>query len=388
VSAVSTALAAARPKAIAIVAAAVVLIGSLVVWRAGPDTSTATVFLPRAVHLYSGSDVVVLGVRVGEVTEVRPEGDQVRVELKYDSSQKIPADAQAVLVSPTLIADRYIQLAPVYDGGPTLEDGGTIPLARGQVPVELDTIFATLTDLAQALGPNGANADGALSDLVGVAADNLDGNGEAAGSAITEVSRMTQTLAANREELFGTVRNLQLLTTELAERDAAVRDFTTDLATASAQLAGERERLSEALTQLALALGPVRDFLRDNRADLAANVDNLASVANALATEKQNIGDVLDIAPVGIANFSQFYDPVTEALAGRINGNDKYESPAYFMCSLVVAVGASPEECAGILAPLADIELRSDDPPPGPPAEVQSQSLSTGAQTLLRKRLQ
>lgn len=347
-----------RPRLVAITAALLVVVGSLVVLRAGPETATATVFLPRAVHLYPGSDVVVLGVRIGEVTEVRPEGDKVRVELSYDREQKIPADAQAVLVSPTLIADRYVQLAPVYSGGPTLDDGGTIPLARGQVPVELDEIFGSLVELTDALGPDGANSQGALSELVTVAADNLDGNGAAAGAAVTEVSKLTQTLADNREELFGTVRNLQALTTELAERDATVRDFTGDLARVSGQLAGERERLGTALQQLALTLDEVTGFVRENREDLAGNVENLGVVAAALAKEQENIGKVLDIAPVGIANFAQFYDPVVEALAGRINGNDKYESPAYFMCSLVIGVGGSPEQCKEILGPLADVELR------------------------------
>lgn len=346
-----------RPKAVAAIAALVVAGGLFAVFAVGEEQQHATVFLPRAVHLYEGTDVVVLGVRVGEVTAVEPEGDRVRVELRYDADRKVPADAQAVLVSPTLVADRYVQLAPVYSGGPVLPDGGTIPLARGEVPVELDEIFSTLHELANALGPNGANADGALADLVSVAADNLEGNGAAAGTTIEQVSDLTGTLADNREELFATVRSLQLLTTELAERDATVRAFTGDLARVSGQLAGERAQLAAALEQLALALGKVTAFVRDNRADLSANVDNLASVAEALAAQQESIGKVLDIAPTGISNFAKLYDPVNESLTGRINGNDKYESPAYFICSLVAAVGVPPEECPALLGPLADGQL-------------------------------
>lgn len=357
-SALSAVPAAVRPKAVAVTAALVVLVGSFVVLRGGGETTSATLFLPRAVHLYEGSDVVVLGVRIGEVVSVSPQGDRVRVELRWDSEHRVPADAQAALVSPTLIADRYVQLTPVYDGGPVMADGAEIPLSRATVPVELDEIVATLTDLATALGPDGANSKGALADLVAVGADNLEGNGAAAGQALRDVSKLSQTLAGNREEIFGTVRSLQALTTELAENDATVRAFTSDLAEVSGQLAGERERLAEALRQLALALEPVAGFVRDNRGDLAANVRTLGVVADALADEREDIGHVLDIAPVGIANFAQFYDPVVEALAGRINGNDKYESPAYFLCSLIVGVGGSPEDCQETLGPLADISLR------------------------------
>lgn len=381
--------AAVRPRLVALTAAALVLVGSFVVLRSGPDTATATVLLPRAVHLYVGSDVVVLGVRVGEVTGIRPDGEVVRVELRYDADRRLPADVQAVLVSPTLVADRYVQLAPVYRGGPTLEDGATIPLARTGVPVELDEVFGALTGLADALGPDGANRTGALADLVAVAADTLDGNGAAAGEALKQVSQMTRTLADSRQELFGTVENLQALTTELAERDAAVRSFSTDLATVSGYLAGERGQLAAALQELALALDDVSRFLRDNREALAASVEDLGSVADALATERENLGKVLDIAPTGISNFAKFWDPTTRSLTGRINGNDKYESPAYFLCSLIAATGTPAEQCPAILGPLADVPLSppsgaaapaapSSGPPVGEPRDLSLAGLLMG----------
>ena len=76
-SALSAVAAAVKPKAVAVTAALIVLVGSFAVLRAGGETTSATLYLPRAVHLYEGSDVVVLGVRIGEVVEVSPEGDRV-----------------------------------------------------------------------------------------------------------------------------------------------------------------------------------------------------------------------------------------------------------------------------------------------------------------------
>src|SRR4051794_23682442 len=99
--------------AAAVVALAVVA-GAVVTLR-GADVKTATAYFPKAIHVYKGSEVSVLGVRVGTVTRVHPEGTQVRVDFEYDASQKIPADAFAVFVEPTLVADRALQLAPVYD---------------------------------------------------------------------------------------------------------------------------------------------------------------------------------------------------------------------------------------------------------------------------------
>ena len=120
--------------------------------------------------MLAGSDVVVLGVKIGSVRSVQPAGSQVRVRFDYKASQKVPADAHAVILEPTIVADRVLQLAPAYGGGPVLADGGTIPEERTGIPVELDEFNRNVSELAQALGPRGANRDGALTRLLQVGA--------------------------------------------------------------------------------------------------------------------------------------------------------------------------------------------------------------------------
>src|SRR5690606_27676547 len=98
------------------------------------ETRTVTAHFSRAVSVYKGTEVRILGVKVGKVTAVIPEGNSVRVEMEYDASYRVPADAQAVIVTPTLVADRFVQLTPVYTGGPAMRDGAEIELADTGVP--------------------------------------------------------------------------------------------------------------------------------------------------------------------------------------------------------------------------------------------------------------
>ena len=70
------------------------------VFGGGSDTKTVTAYFPRTVSLYEGSDVRVLGVPIGKVEEVTPEGTQVKVVMRYDEEVQIPADATAVIISP------------------------------------------------------------------------------------------------------------------------------------------------------------------------------------------------------------------------------------------------------------------------------------------------
>lgn len=301
-------------------AAAVLLVGTLgwiVLRPAGQMRVTA--WFGQAVGLYEGSDVRVLGIDVGEITRVTPMGDRVRVEMLVDEDYDVPAEAVAVILAPSLVADRYVQFAPVYSGGPTMADGAEVPLERTATPVELDQVYGALDDLSVALGPTGANADGALSDLVEVGAANLDGNGQALNTTLTGFSQAVETLAENRDDLFGSVENLQVFTSALATVDAQVGQFNDNLAAVSEQLAGEREDLAAAIALLSSALGQVAGFVQQNTALLTTNVDRLSAVTLTLVQQREALAQVLDVAPAAIGNLAHAYNPDYGTLDTRDN---------------------------------------------------------------------
>ena len=66
-------------------------------------TKTLTAHFPRTVSIYEGSDVRVLGVGVGKVDSVKPSGTDVIVTMHYDGKVKVPADATAVIVAPSIV---------------------------------------------------------------------------------------------------------------------------------------------------------------------------------------------------------------------------------------------------------------------------------------------
>ena len=100
--------------------------------RAG-QTKLAAMF-SESVGIYPGSDVRILGVPVGAVDGVTPEGTEVKVTMHLDSGVSVRADTHAVVIAPSLVSDRYVQLTGVYDSGPKLADGATIPhLAHGHL---------------------------------------------------------------------------------------------------------------------------------------------------------------------------------------------------------------------------------------------------------------
>ncbi|MFF4036935.1 MCE family protein [Streptomyces sp. NPDC001816] len=312
-----------------------------------PDPVRVTAYFPRTVGIYPGSDVRVLGVRIGEVKRITPEGGRVRVELEYDRGRRVPADAQAAIVNSSVVSDRYVQLLPVYRKGPVLRDGAVVPESRTAVPVELDRIFDSLHTTAEALGPKGANKDGSLSRLLGVSADNLEGQGQNLNQTVEDLSQAVTTLSDGRGDLFGTVRNLQVFTAALAADDKSVRSFDTSLAEVAAQLAGERGDLAAALKNLGAALGDVSDFVKNNKKALTSDVRGLSKVTKVLVTQRAALEELLDVAPTGLSNLQNAYNPAAGTLDTRNNAQTP-QDPASLLCSLLKTTGDDHDDCAGL----------------------------------------
>ncbi|EOM76494.1 MCE family protein [Rhodococcus rhodnii] len=365
--------ASAKRRAITITAIAtvvVVLIAFVLWWvfaRAG--TTKITAYFDKSVGIYEGSDVRILGVKVGTVTGIEPQGDVVQVQLRVDRGIDIPADARAAQVTPSVVADRYVQLAPAYTGGATMTSGATIPRERTATPVEVDELYSSIEQLTSALGPDGANADGALSDFLRSGAENLEGNGAALGQTIEDLSNATRTLDDYRGDLFGTVRNLQTFVSALAANDQQVREFNTQLESVAGFLSSERTDLEAALATLGPALADVAEFVRDNRDMLTRNIDGLVPITQTVADNRDSLVNALTLLPLAISNLVNSYDAEAGVLASRVHFPE-LQDPGDAICQLLdlgALVPGDPDfealgrqvqplvdQCAGVAAQITE----------------------------------
>ncbi len=298
-----------------------------------------TAYFSQTIGVYRGSDVRILGVQVGTVDAVQPVGGQVKVTMTVDHGVPVPAGAKAVVVSPSVVADRYVQLTPAYTGGPKMASGAVIPVRRTATPVEVDELYASLNKLSIAFGPHGANAHDALSDLIKSGAANLNGNGKALANMITQFGQAMGTLGGSATNLSATIDHLQLFTSMLKANDGQVRLAEQQLAQVTGFLAADRQNLGAALDDLATALGQVRTFIADNRALIKTNVTRLAAITGVLVKERASLAEALDDAPLAADNLLGAYDPVHHTLDGRGDLNELSMGPA----SLVTGTGTTAE---------------------------------------------
>jgi phospholipid/cholesterol/gamma-HCH transport system substrate-binding protein len=328
------------------------LVAAALTFLGGEDRKMLTAQFPRTVSVYEGSDVRILGVPVGQVETVVPSGTEVVVTISYDADVQVPADASAVIIAPSIVGDRYIQLTPVYQEGDELAEGEILGVDRTSVPLELDDIYASLDRLNVALGPDGANKNGALTDLLEVTAENFGGQGAQFKQTIGDFSRLSETLDDNKDALFDSLAEVQSFVSTLAENDATVRQFNRSLADVSELLAGERDELAGSLANLSTALGEVNDFVKTNREVLGRDIKGLNRVAKVLVKQRANLDEVLGTAPLALNNLYLTYNPQAGTLDTNANlGNIESQlvnEPALLLCTVVNSVDPTGGLCDAV----------------------------------------
>ena len=323
---------------------AATLIGMLVMWP-HRKTHTVVALFSSAVGLYPGDDVRVVGVPVGKIESVEPRAGDVKVTMSIRNEVQVPADARAILISPNLVAARFVQITPPYDSatrGATLSDGGTIGLDRTGVPVEWDEVKRELTDLSAQLGPKDGGLQGPLTEFVNQAATTFDGNGDSFRNALHELSQTAGRLGDSSGDLFGTVKNLQILINALSQSNEQIVQFSNHVASVSQVLAESSTGLDNTLGTLNTALGDVRNLLKDNNEALIGSVDKLATFTQLLSDQHDDIEQVLHVTPNGLANFYNIYNPAQGTVAGVLS-LPNFANPVQFICGGNFETGANPD---------------------------------------------
>jgi phospholipid/cholesterol/gamma-HCH transport system substrate-binding protein len=327
-----------------IIALVAMLAGGVYILSAQGKNRTLIGYFTSAVGIYPGDQVRVLGVPVGSIDTIEPRPSDVKITMSVSKDLKIPTDARAVIISPNLVSARFIQLTPVYKGGAVLPDGGSIDVNRTAVPVEWDEVKEALTQLAVQLGPTTGSMQGPLGKAINQAADTLDGKGESFHNALRELSQAAGRLGDSRSDIFGTVKNLQVLVDALSTSNEQIVQFAGNVASVSQVLADSSRHLDNTLGTLNQALSDIRGFLHENNSTIIETVNQLNDFAQTLSDQSDNIEQVLHVAGPGIANFYNIYDPAQGTLNGLLS-IPEFANPVQFIC------GGSFETAGGPRAP-------------------------------------
>jgi phospholipid/cholesterol/gamma-HCH transport system substrate-binding protein len=271
-------------------------------------------------------------VPIGSIESISPQADAVKITMRVHDGVKLPSDARAVVISPNIVAARFIQLTPAYKSGPAMKDGDAIALNRTAVPVEWDEVKSELTQLSQQLGPQAGQVQGPLGAFIDQAADTFDGNGDSFRQALRELSQTAGRLGDSRTDLFGTVKNLQILIDALSRSNEQIVQFSGHLASVSQVLAESSAGLDKTLGTLNQALSDIRGFLNDNNTTLINSVNKLTDFTSLLSNQSDDIEQLLHVLPNAMANFYNIYNPA-QGTANGLLSLPEFTNPVQFICA-------------------------------------------------------
>jgi phospholipid/cholesterol/gamma-HCH transport system substrate-binding protein len=332
--------------------------GAVIVLRATTHIgrSYVTAFFDNSNGIFVGDDVVILGVKVGEITKIEPQPDRAKITFWFDDKYKVPAEVQAVILSPKLITSRAIQLTPVYGGGPILAAGASIPQDRTAVPVEFDDLrqqLQKLTDTLQPTEPGGVSPFGAW---INTAADNLRGQGARIRATVQKLSQAVSALGDHHDDIYVTVKNLSTLVSALHDSADLMSQLNTNLAQVTALFANDPDEIAHAVTDFNTAVTDVSQFVTENREALGTSTDRLASITKALTDSLDDLKQTLHVLPTVVSNYHNVYEPAHGSITGVLSLNN-FANPISFLCGAIEAASRLGNEqsaklCVQYLAPI------------------------------------
>lgn len=286
----------------ALVAVAAVLLTSGCGAVGGGGKTTIKAYLADSAGLFVGNDVGVLGVTVGEITSIEPEGDKVLVTMEIDSDQPVPADAGAVVVARSVATDRYVELTPVFkDGDEKMADDTTIPLEKTQTPVDFDQVLESLNEFATGIGGNEKTTK-AVQRFIDAGTRALQGRGPLLNQTIHSLADGVDGIASQREDVAATLTSLDVLLTTISNNESTARAFIQQVSRASKLLADERENFRQALRSLDSAVTTVAKFAVDNRQAIVENVNGSTRLMKTVLSKQERLAEILRVMPVALEN--------------------------------------------------------------------------------------
>jgi len=237
---------------------------------------TASLELDNAVGLAKEGEVLVAGIPVGRVEEIRLKNGRAQLLLRIRDDVVLPADSTGSVRTHGVLGEKYVEIQP-GNSSKALEDGAD--LAPGAPPGDLDRLVTNLNDVAADI----KRVTERLANVLGTPEGEENLRELLTGLRDTAVS-LREVVAENREALRGTLENFEGVSGDLRdlvagnranidESLASTREFTRALADHTPTIARNLETLTADLSGV----------VAENREDLRAGVANLRRASAQLS---------------------------------------------------------------------------------------------------------
>jgi ABC-type transporter Mla subunit MlaD len=298
--------------AVGAIAVLVILVGTYLAFSksipfAGPGYEAKAVF-ENAVTLRETAPVRIAGVNVGEVTDVKAEGNATEVTFTVDD-EGLPLHTDTEIeIRPRLFLEGNYFLAtnPGSPSAPELPDGGTIPVTQTATAVQLDQVLTTLQkpdrrnlgEFLEGFGgglnrrPTSEEDETQDPDVQGESgAQAINDSFEYGGAAGRDSAIVNEALLGEEpHDLSKLIAGNRRLFGALLSREEQLKGLITNFNITTGALAAESENLSATIREAASTLELTRPSLRH----LSESLPPLRTFARALEPSIRELPGTID----------------------------------------------------------------------------------------------
>ncbi|AEF38881.1 MCE family protein [Hoyosella subflava] len=236
--------------------------------------------------LESGDEVRVAGVKVGDVTDVKLEGDRVVVDMLVQDTW-IGDRTSASIQIKTLLGQKYVELEPRGTEG--LDPSVRIPLDRTVAPYDVVPAFQ---EAGRTLGevdmPQAAEAFETLSDAFRDTPEHMQ-------NAIDGVTRLSETISSRDQELIELLDRTRDTTQIFADRNQEFQRLISNAGLLLQELNIRREAISLLLTSTQDLSNELTGLVADNEQQIGPALAQLQGVTDMLVANQESLGRAVNL---------------------------------------------------------------------------------------------
>jgi phospholipid/cholesterol/gamma-HCH transport system substrate-binding protein len=279
--------------------AAVLVISSMLAAPSCSTSSASTVseycaILPDSVGLYVGNPVTQMGYPIGEVRAVEPHNTNVKVTFSLNGGRAVPEGVRAVTRSPSILADRALELVGNYGGGAKLTPGQCIPLNQSSTPLSIARIIGSATDFVNAVNPDGSTN---VADAVRGIDKAMTGQGDRANQLLTRSSMLLDSPDQTISQMGQITRNVAELTSMLRDNRAPLKEMVTDMPAIGPDLVTTMHGALEFDAPVAELIRVVKDIEIEMGPELQNALDQTGEMMRIFSPHYKGLLDMLNFVP-------------------------------------------------------------------------------------------
>lgn len=298
--------------------AVLAVVGYVIAYQPFHERVRYCALMPDAVGLYTGNHVTVLGMPVGRVLSLAPEGGKVRVDFDVDARHRLRGTVMATTISDTVVADRSLAVTTEKGAAPWNPRSCVTTAFTPKSVTEAVSAFSKAVDEVGAPRLDGNNRPVKL--LIGQVDDATRGTGPAMNALIEDLGRALRSPQAAIGRIGSLIDSLETLTGSIDANWGLIKATLLDFGPGIEMVNSVWVSVKQFAESLLILVPWLNRLSHKYGAPLMQTLDATVPILRFLSANVASLVDLVDMIPTLASAFHRSVDPKTRRPAINYRG--------------------------------------------------------------------